>query len=110
MSFSWLNLTRRPWFQNYRDWTAVTLIGSYAVGTGITWWTQKKDNEFVCTHIFTDDESDIYFRDVRNKTDSAVRVKLIKAYNEKIKMMRAEKERAAQLDAFNYLNGKDLKC
>ena len=47
------------------------------------------------THIYTDDESDIYYRDVKNKTDSAVRVKLIKAYAEKIKSMRAEKERAA---------------
>ena len=95
MSFSWLNLTRRPWFQNYRDWTAVTMITCYGVASGIEWWTKKKDNEFVTTMIYTDDESDMYFRDIRNKTDSAVRVKLIKAYAEKIKSMRAEKERAA---------------
>ena len=95
MSFSWLNLTRRPWFQNYRDWTAMSMISSYCVAQGVTWWTKKKDNEFVMTHIYTDDESDMYFRDIRNKTDSAVRVKLIKAYAEKIKSMRAEKERAA---------------
>ena len=95
MSFSWLNLTRRPWFQNYRDWTAMTMIASYGIAGGIEWWSNKKNAEFVTTHIYTDDESDMYFRDIRNKTDSAVRVKLIKAYAEKIKSMRAEKERAA---------------
>jgi len=30
-------------------------------------------------------------------------------YATKIRLMRAEKERAAQLDAFNYLNGKNLQ-
>ena len=109
MSFAWINLTRRPWFQNYRDWTAMTMIGSYVIATGMSYVSVSRDNEFVCQHVYTDDESDIFFRDVRNKTDSAVKVKLIKEYAEKIRQMRAEKERAAQLDAFNYLNGKDLK-
>ena len=109
MSFVWTNLTRRPWFQNYRDWTAMGMIASYVIAHGMAYQSHKRDAEFVLTHIYTDDESDIYYRDVKNKTDSAVRVKIIKAYAEKIKQMRAEKEREAQLDAFNYLNGKDLK-
>jgi hypothetical protein len=46
-------------------------------------------------HIFTDDESDFNFRDVTNKTDGAVRRKLIFAYSEKIRQMRSDKERAA---------------
>ena len=73
----------------------MTLIGSYFVGSYITWLTTYKDNEFVLTHIYTDDESDIVYRNVKNKTDSAVRVKIIKEYTEKIKSMRAEKEREA---------------
>ena len=59
--------------------------------------------------VYTDDESDISFKEETNKTDAAVKRKLAFAYTEKIKQMRAERERAAQLDAFNYLNGKDLK-
>ena len=59
-------------------------------------------------HIYTDDETDIAYREVTNKTDGAVRRKLGLAYREKILKMRADKERAMQLDAFNYLNGKNL--
>ena len=87
----------------------MTMITSYVVAQGMAAWANKKEQEYVSTYIYTDDESDIYYRDVKNKTDSAVRVKIIKEHVEKVKQMRAEKERAAQLDAFNYLNGKDLK-
>lgn len=49
------------------------------------------------------------FKETNNKTDGAVkRVKAMK-YAEKIKAMRAENERAAQLDAYNYLNAKNYK-
>ena len=60
-------------------------------------------------HLYTDDESDITFREKTNKTDGAVRRKLVFEYADKIRAMRAERERAAQLDAFNYLNGTSLK-
>ena len=60
-------------------------------------------------HIYTDDESDITYRNQTNKTDGAVKRKIIMNYATKIRLMRAEKERAAQLDAFNYLNGKNLQ-
>ena len=46
-------------------------------------------------HIYTDDESDIAYREITNKTDGAVRRKHAFAYVEKIKTMRAERERAA---------------
>ena len=43
MSFSWGNLTRRVWFQNYRDWTAMTMITSYVVAQGMAAWANKKE-------------------------------------------------------------------
>ena len=47
------------------------------------------------TVVYTDDESDISFKEETNKTDAAVKRKLAFAYTEKIKQMRAERERAA---------------
>ena len=59
-------------------------------------------------HVYTDDETDIAYREVTNKTDAAVKRQRALAYRDKIHAMRAEKERELQLDAFNYLNGKAL--
>ena len=47
MSFSWTYLTRRFLFQNYRDYTAVVIIGSYAASQFLSYVTKKDDNEFV---------------------------------------------------------------
>ena len=109
MSFSNTYLTRRFLLQNHRDTIAMTMIGSFLLSKYIQWVSNTDDNQFVMQHVFTDDESDATFREKTNKTDGAVRRKLILAYAEKIRQMRAEKERAAQLDAFNYLNGKNLQ-
>ena len=109
MSFSWSYLTRRFLFQNYRDYLAMGMIGSYVGGQFLTYVSTEDDNSFVRQHIYTDDESDVAYRDKTNKTDGAVRRKLIFAYAQRIHAMRAEKERAAQLDAFNYLHGKNLE-
>lgn len=57
--------------------------------------TKADDNEFVMQHIYTDDESDISYRERTNKTDGAVKRKIVTEYAEKIKKMRAEKEREA---------------
>lgn len=95
MSFSWNYLTRRFLFQNYRDYIAMTIIGSYVGAQFVSSVSKSDDNEFVMQHIFTDDESDFNFRDVTNKTDGAVRRKLIFAYSEKIRQMRSDKERVA---------------
>jgi hypothetical protein len=81
--------------QNHRDYVAMTIIGSYGVGQWFQWVTQTADNDFIMQHIYTDDESDIAYREVNNKTDGAVRRKLTLAYADKIKVLRAEKERAA---------------
>ena len=108
MSFSWTYLTRRFVLMNYRDYAAVGLITSYGVGTVWQQQAEKTDNDWVMQHVYTDDETDIAFRDVGNKTDGAVKRKLALQYRDKIHKMRADKERELQLDAFNYLNGKAL--
>ena len=95
MSFSWTYLTRRVVFMNYRDYIAVGLIGSWAVGSIIEKSCKDKDNSWVMQHIYTDDESDVSFREVTNKTDGAIRRKHAIAYRAKIEKMRADKERAA---------------
>ena len=95
MSFSWTYLTRRFLLQNYRDYFAMGIIGSYGASQFLGSCGRRRDDEWVTQHIYTDDESDMSYRDKSNKTDGAVRRKLIVAYAEKIHAMRAEKERAA---------------
>ena len=94
--------------QNHRDVIAMTMIGLWAGSKLTHWWSNRLDDDFCLQHVYTDDESDIEFREKTNKTDGAVKRKIVIAYAEKIRLMRAEKERAAQLDAYNYLNGKNL--
>ena len=60
------------------------------------------------TRVYTHDESDIKFREVDNMTDAAVRRDKIISFAQSIKEQRAKKEREAMLDAYNYLNKKDL--
>ena len=107
MSFSWTYLTRRFWMQNYRDVVAVSLIGSYVAGKYVKSISESDDNLWTMQHIYTHDESDISYRETNNRTDGAVKREKALAYAAKIKQMRAEREREAQLDAFNYLNGKN---
>ena len=95
MGFSWTYLTRRFLFQNYRDYVAMTMIGSYAFGSWLNYLSAKSDADYVMQNIYTDDESDIYYREAGNKTDGAVKRNLSLAYAAKIHKMRAEKERAA---------------
>jgi len=109
MGFSWNYLTRRFLLQNYRDYIAMTMIGCYGGGYWLTMVTKGRDNDFVMQHIYTDDESDITFREATNKTDGAMKRKYAVAYAAKVNQLRAEKERAAQLDAFNFLHGTNLQ-
>ncbi len=108
MSFSWTYLTRRFLLQNYRDIICVSIMSSYAVGTVIKKVATDDDNNWVKQRVYIHDESDIAYREVGNRTDGAVKREHAIRYAEKIKKMRAERERAAALDAFNYLNGKHL--
>ena len=109
MSFSWTYLTRRFWLQNYRDYAAVGIVTSYAIGSFFAGVSQSSDNVWVMQRVYTHDESDINYRESTNRTDGAVKREHALKYAEKIKSMRAERERAAALDAFNYLNKKELE-
>ena len=59
--------------------------------------------------MYTNDESDIRFRELTNKTDGAVKREHAMRYCAQIKEMRAVKEREMALDAYNYLNKKNLE-
>jgi hypothetical protein len=109
MSFSWTYLTRRFLLMNYRDMLAVGIVGTYAVGSYFQKVAQDDDNRWTMQRVYTHDESDIQYREVTNRTDGAVKREHAMRYAEKIKKLRAERERAAALDAFNYLNGKNLQ-
>ena len=108
MSFSWTYLTRRFLLQNYRDMLAVTIVGTYVVGSHFKKIAEADDNNWVMQRVYTHDESDIKYREQTNRTDGAVKREHAIKYAEKIKKMRAERERVQALDAFNYLNGKNL--
>ena len=49
---------------NYRDYAAVGLIGSYVVGSGIQAMAEGDDNAWTMQHVYTDDETDIAYREV----------------------------------------------
>jgi hypothetical protein len=49
----------------------------------------------------------VSYRDVQNKTDSAVKREKILRLAKQIREARAARERDLQLDAYNYLNGKN---
>ena len=82
MSFSSVYLTRRFVGMNYRDLFAVSMIGSFVLSKVASHVTKSRDNESFFQHLYTDDESDITFRNTGNKTDQAVRMKLAKQYKE----------------------------
>ena len=107
MSQSSVYLTRRFFLMNYRDMVAVIMIGSFGVSQFTNYLEKSRTNEGTFQHIYTEDESDIAYRNTNNKTDSAVRCHKVKAYRKKIEEARAKNEREAQLDAYNYLNGRE---
>lgn len=109
MSFSWTYLTRRFIGMNYRDYIAVGIISSYCYGTILRKQAEEQDNQHAMQHHYIHDESDIRYRETTNRTDGAVKREHAMRYCEKVKKVRADKERAAQLDAYNYLFGKNLE-
>jgi len=58
------------------------------------------------TKIYTNDESDVEYRESYNKTDAAVKREKILKFAAKIRVARAQKEREMMLDAYNFLNNK----
>ena len=88
MSFSFLYLTRRPAFLNYRDYIAMGLITYYGAVKFVK-FIEKENNELIMTRVYTNDESDIRYKETTNKVDSAVRREKAMAYSEHIKALRA---------------------
>ena len=84
MGFSHIYLTKRFTLLNHRDWVAMTLIFSFFYSKWLYSMQKKDDDEYVLQHIYTDDESDMTYRNQTNKTDGAVRRKIIFAYVSKI--------------------------
>ena len=108
MSTSWTYLTRRFILQNYRDYVCATIVCSYALGVTLQYLAHADDDQWSRQRVYTHDESDIRYKETSNRTDGAVKREHAIRYAEKIKLMRAQKEREAALDAFNYLNNKNL--
>ena len=95
MSFSWTYLTRRFLLQNNRDYCAVMIVGTYAFGKVFGHIAKQDDNNWINQRVYTHDETDIKYREVTNRTDGAVKREHALKYAEKIKKIRAERERAA---------------
>ena len=110
MSLSWTYLTKSFVGMRYRDSIAAAMVTMFLYSKMIQHYSQEADREAIMTRLYTDDESDIEFREKYNKTDAAVRRKKIIQFAQKIKEERAKKERELMLDAFNYLNKKDHKA
>ena len=88
---------------NYRDYVAMGMISSWFAAKWMSYNSQYDDNEWTFQRVYTDDESDQSYKLVTNKTDGAVKRERAVAYAEKIRSMRAEREREMALDAYNYL-------
>ena len=107
MSFSWTYITRRFILQNYRDAISIGIIASFFSSKFLIYNSKKSDNDWTMTRLYTEDETDVAYRDVTNKTDSAVKRDKINRFTWQVKEARAKREREMQLDAYNYLNGKN---
>ena len=77
MSLSWTYLTKSFVGMRYRDSIAVGLVTMFLYSKMIQHYSQERDREAIMTRFYTDDESDIEFREKTNKTDAAVRRKKI---------------------------------
>ena len=88
MSFSYTYLTRRQFLMNYRDSIGVANICSFFGSKFLTYNSRKSDNEFTMVRVYTDDETDVNYRDVNNKADNAVkREKIVKFAKQILKLV-----------------------
>jgi hypothetical protein len=107
MSLSQIYLTRRQFLMNYRDAIAVGIITSFFGSKFLTYNSKKVENEWTLNRVYTDDETDVHYRDVNNKSDAAVKRERIVKFTKEIREARAQRERQLQLEAYNYLNHKN---
>ena len=89
MSVSWTYITRRFILMNYRDAIAVGIIASFFTSKFLNYVSQSNDNEYTRSRVFTEDETDVEFREAHNKTDSAVRRERIVRFVKEVKAARA---------------------
>ena len=73
MSLSWTYLTKSFLPLRYRDVVASLAIGMWAGNKYLAYNSEKSDNDFIMTRMYTHDESDIEFAEPHNMTDAAVR-------------------------------------
>ena len=73
MSLSWTYLTRRFAGMNYRDFVAVSCIGSFCTSQYLSYHSKQDDDTFIMQRVYTHDESAVTFRDSINMTDAAVK-------------------------------------
>jgi hypothetical protein len=79
MSLSQIYLTRRQFLMNYRDAIAVGIITSFFASKFLTYNSKKVENEYTISRVYTDDETDVHYRDTNNKSEAAVkREKIVK--------------------------------
>ena len=109
MSLSWNFLTKPFIGLRYRELIAGSVIGMYGARTIIDYATESEDADNVMTRIYCHDESNIKWREVNNETDTAVRRQKLIQFSNFIKAERAKQERKQQLEAYNYLFGKNLE-
>ena len=110
MSFSYTYLTRRQFLMNYRDAIGVGIITSFFASKFLTYNSKKTENEYTLSRVYTDDETDVHYRDINNKADSVVKRETIVKFAQQIREARAKRERELQLDAYNYHNQRDHKA
>ena len=106
MSFSWTYITRRFILQNYRDVLSVGIITSFFASKFLTYNSKTADNQWTLTRVYTDDETDVKYKERDNKTDAAVKRQKLVRFAREMKEARVNREREMQLDAYNFLNGK----
>ena len=92
---------------NNRDRIMMILIGLFLTKK----WSDRCHRQASEQQIFKwapiEDESDVLFREVNNKTDDVVIKRIAAAYKQRILQNRAALEREQMLDAYNYLNNKN---
>eukprot|EP00347_Sterkiella_histriomuscorum_P010487 403376095 len=106
MSFSWNYFTRRFVLQNYRDHVAVGMICMFFLSKAQEKWSVDNDNAWTQQRVYTNDETDIRYKERGNKTDGAVKREKMLEFRRRILEARAQREREAMLDAYNHLNGR----
>ena len=80
MSLSWTFLTKSFIGTKYRDVIAGIVVTKWVAGKLINNKARQNDNDNIMTRVYTNDESDIAFRDPMNKADHIVKREKLHAF------------------------------